>query len=89
MTEKLKTQKLTPELTKEEKKERNRAYYLKFIERCRNHEFLTKEERKTTDRTLCAIISPEEKKEAIAIRRRLTNKRHRLIHRDKKNGAHI
>ena len=72
MTEDLKTQKLKPELTKEEKKERNRAYYLKFIERCRNQEFLTKEERKTTP---CLNISPEEKKEALAIRRRSLTKK--------------
>ena len=73
MTEELRTQKIKRELTKEEKKERNRVYYLKFIERCRNQELLTKEERKTTP---CLNISPEEKKEALAIRRRLlTNKR--------------
>ena len=75
MTEELRTQKIKRELTKEEKKERNRAYYLKFIERCRNHEFVTKEERKTT---LGINISPEEKKEAIAIRRRLATKIRRL-----------
>ena len=75
MTEELRTQKIKRELTKEEKKERNRAYYLKFIERCRNHEFVTKEERKTTPGI---NISPEEKKEAIAIRRRLATKIRRL-----------
>ena len=49
------------ELTKEEKTARNRLYYLKFIEKCRNHEFLTVEERQA-DRTQCAAISPGEKR---------------------------
>ena len=67
------------ELTTEEKKARNKLYYLKFIEKCRNHEFLTNEEKKQTDRT---TISPEDKKEALAIRRRLLTNRRRLIHRE-------
>jgi hypothetical protein len=72
------------ELTKEEKKARNRLYYLKFIEKCRNHEFLTVEERQA-DRTQGTAISPEEKKEATAIRRRLTTNRYRLKHKEEWN----
>ena len=74
------------ELTKEEKKARNRLYYLKFIEKCRNHEFLTVEERQETDRTQCAIISPEDKKETIAIRRRIVTNRYRLKHKEEWNA---
>ena len=80
------TCKLKRELTKDEKKARNRLYYLKFIEKCRNHEFLTVEERQAADRTLCAIISPEDKKEALAIRRRLITNRHRLKHKEEWNA---
>ena len=80
------TCKLNQELTKEEKKARNRLYYLKFIEKCRNHEFLTTEERKATDRTLCATISPEDKKETLAIRRRLITNRHRFKHKEEWNA---
>ena len=86
MTEEVSTKKIKRELTKEEKKERNRAYYLKFIERCRNHEFLTKEERKTSDGTLCINISPEDKKETLAIRRRLITNRNRLKHKEEWNA---
>ena len=42
-------------LTAEEKTERNKQRYLKLIERCRNQEYPTVEERKTKG------LSPEEK----------------------------
>ena len=80
------TCKLKPELTTEEKKARNRLYYLRFIDKCRNHQFLTLEERQDTARTPCAIISPEDKKEALAIRRRVINNRHRLKHKEEWNA---
>jgi hypothetical protein len=53
-------------LTPEEKTERNRQRYLKLIEKCRNHDYLTMEERKTQG------ISPEEKKAASAARRKIS-----------------
>ena len=74
------------ELTKEEKTARNRLYYLKFIEKCRNHEFLTVEERKEKDRVQGTAISPEEKKEATAIRRRIITNRYRLKHKEEWNA---
>jgi hypothetical protein len=51
-------------LTAEEKTERNRQRYLKLIEKCRKHEYLTMEERKTQG------ISPEEKQAAVVARRK-------------------
>ena len=72
MTETIETRKLKQELTKEEKKARNRENYLKFIEKCRNPE-----ERKKT---------PEEKKEALAIRRQLYNKNYKIKHREEWNN---
>ena len=53
-------------LTSEEKTERNKLRYLKLIEKCRNHEYLTMEERKTSD------VSTEEKNAAAAARRKIT-----------------
>ena len=53
-------------LTVKEKTERNKQRYLKLIERCRKHEYLTMEERKTQG------ISPEEKQAAVAARRKIT-----------------
>jgi hypothetical protein len=53
-------------LTPEEKTERNRQRYLKLIEKCRNHDYLTMEERKTQG------ISPEEKQAASAARRKIS-----------------
>ena len=53
-------------LTPEEKTIRNKQRYLKLIEKCRNHEYLTMEERKTEG------VSPEEKKAAAAARRKIT-----------------
>ena len=56
-------------LTPEEKTIRNKQRYLKLIEKCRNHEYLTMEERKTEG------VSPEEKTAAAAAaaaRRKLT-----------------
>lgn len=61
--------------TVEEKKERNKQQYLKFIERCRNHEYLTKEERKTQD------IDPEEKKAAAVARRKITRMNYTIRNR--------
>ena len=61
-------------------------YYLKFIEKCRNHEFLTVEERQEKDRTQGTAISPEEKKEATAIRRRIITNRYRLKHKEEWNA---
>ena len=53
-------------LTTEEKTARNKMRYLKLIEKCRNHEYLTMEERKTS------VVSPEEKQAAAAARRKIT-----------------
>ena len=53
-------------LTPEEKTIRNKQRYLKLIEKCRNHEYLTMEERKTEG------VSPEDKKAAAAARRKIT-----------------
>jgi hypothetical protein len=58
---------LKPPVTAEEKTERNRQRYLKLIEQCRNHEYLTREERSA------AGFSPEEKKAATAAHRKLSN----------------
>ena len=57
--------KMKTPLTPEEKTIRNKQRYLKLIEKCRNHEYLTMEERKTKG------VSPEEK-EAAAARRKIT-----------------
>ena len=72
MTETIETRKIKQELTADEKKARNRENYLKFIEKCRNPE-----ERKKT---------PEEKKEALAIRRQLYNKNYKIKHREEWNN---
>ena len=72
MTEILEKRKIKQELTADEKKARNRENYLKFIEKCRNPE-----ERKKT---------PEEKKEALAIRRQLYNKTYKIKHREEWNN---
>ena len=72
MTETIETRKIKQELTADEKKARNRENYLKFIEKCRNPE-----ERKKT---------PEEKKEALAIRRQLYNKNYKIKHREQWNN---
>ena len=53
-------------LTSEEKTERNKQRYLKLIEKCRNHEYLTMEERKTS------TVSIEEKNASAAARRKIT-----------------
>ena len=58
--------KMKTPLTPEEKTIRNKQRYLKLIEKCRNHEYLTMEERKTKG------VSPEEKTAAAAARRKLT-----------------
>ena len=67
-------------LTAEEKKERNKQRYLTLIERCRNQEYLTIEERKTTG------PSPEEKKAAVAARRKITNLNYNIRNREAINA---
>jgi hypothetical protein len=67
-------------LTADEKTERNKQRYLKLIERCRNQEYLTMEERKTKGPT------PEEKKAAVAARRKITNQNYNNRHREAVNA---
>ena len=67
-------------LTPEEKTERNKQRYLKLIEKCRNHEYLTMEERTTQG------ISPEEKKAAVTARRKITRTNYYIRHREEINA---
>ena len=72
--------KIKTPLTEEEKKERNKQRYLTLIERCRNQEYLTMEERKTKG------LSPEEKKAAVAARRKITTLRYNIRNREAINA---
>ena len=67
-------------LTAEEKTERNKQRYLQLIERCRNQEYLTMEERKTK------APSPEEKQAAVAARRKITTLNYNIRNREKINA---
>jgi hypothetical protein len=67
-------------LTPEEKTERNKQRYLKLIEKCRKHEYLTMEERKTQG------ISQEEKQEASAARRKITRANYTARNRESINA---
>jgi hypothetical protein len=67
-------------LTPEEKTERNKQRYLKLIEKCRKHEYLTMEERKTQG------ISQEEKQEASAARRKITRANYNARNRESINA---
>ena len=73
-------QKIKTPLTAEEKTERNKQRYLKLIERCRNQEYLTMEERKTKG------LSPEEKKAAVAARRKITTLNYNIRNREAINA---
>ena len=67
-------------LTSEEKTERNKLRYLKLIKKCRNHEYLTMEESKTSD------VSTEEKNAAAAARRKITRTKYYIRHREEINA---
>ena len=67
-------------LTTEEKTARNKMRYLKLIEKCRNHEYLTMEERKTEG------VSPEEKTAAAAARRKITRVKYHEKNRESINA---
>jgi hypothetical protein len=67
-------------LTPEEKTERNKQRYLKLIEKCRNQEYLTMEERKTQG------ISQEEKQEASAARRKISRANYTARNREAINA---
>jgi hypothetical protein len=71
--------KVKQELTKEEKQERSKQSYLLLIERCRNQEYQTLAERR-------AVHTPEDKKEALATRRRLSNQKYRAQHKEEWNA---
>jgi hypothetical protein len=67
-------------LTPEEKTQRNKQRYLKLIEKIRNHEYLTMEERKTQG------VSQEEKQEASAARRKITRANYTTRNRESINA---
>ena len=86
--------KIKQELSTEEKKQKSRQSYLDLIERCKNGEYRSKEERKATQVVKVYIakikdLSPEgiaEKKAAKALRIYTFNKKHRIEHRDEYNA---
>jgi TRAP-type C4-dicarboxylate transport system substrate-binding protein len=67
-------------ITSEEKTKRNKQRYLTLIEKCRNHEYLTMEERKTQG------ISPEEKQAASAALRKISRANYRIRNREAINA---
>ena len=85
------------ELTPEEKKQKSRQSYLDLIERCKNGEYRSKEERKATQVVKVAPVkhaakikdlSPEalaEKQAAKALRLYTFNKKYRTEHREEYN----
>ena len=72
--------KMKTPLTPEEKTIRNKQRYLKLIEKCRNHEYLTMEERKAEG------VSPEEKTAAAAARRKITRVKYHEKNRESINA---
>ena len=86
------------ELTTEEKKQKSRQSYLDLIERCKNGEYRSKEERKATQVVKVSPVnhpakvkdlSPEgiaEKKAAKAMRLYTFNKKYRIEHREEYNA---
>ena len=86
------------ELTPEEKKQKSRQSYLDLIERCKNGEYKSMEERKATrvvkvapvnhpakDPELSSEVISEEKEAAKAMRLYTSNKKYRTEHREECN----
>ena len=87
--------KVKQELTKEEKKLQSRQRYLDLIERCKNGEYNSMEERRSTrivksspekHPDLPPAVISEEKKAAKAMRLYTSNKKYRMEHREEYNA---
>jgi hypothetical protein len=79
LTDEVRKVKVKQALTIEENQARSKQRYLRLIERCRNQEYQTLAERR-------AEHTPEDKKEDLAIRRRLSNQKYRAQHKEEWNA---